>query len=318
MPTLSDGTVLPSFLGVSGPRTQSSFLDRFDSDAVLIGEIVKIHAPTDESNVSKKFYEYDVLTSNTEGASINTTLRFRNCIMACSFGTPADFFRWQPRFEKQSTDGAISLNSRVLVQCLSKDSEKGVIIGAYKHPLLYTEKKTESAQTGPYLEFEYNGINIEIDGDGQLSLTRRGPTDNDGTSKEGSSTAGFKITVTKDGSAKFQSGDGDQVVELSHGDKKVNINATNGVILGGGEHLVLGDTYRLAEDTLLQQIMIMLTTIAAGMTVLSQSAAAIPITAHLQPGFDAIGIPLNSLIPSAFPAFFGQSATYLSKTNTTK
>jgi len=98
----------------------------------------------------------------------------------------------------------------------------------------------------------------------------------------------------------------------------VNINATNGVILGGGEHLVLGDTYRLAEDTLLQQIMIMLTTIAAGMTVLSQSAAAIPITAHLQPGFDAIGIPLNSLIPSAFPTFFGQSATYLSKTNTTK
>lgn len=318
MPILSDGTVLPHFVGTVQERDNSLFYENLNATSLLSGEIILIHAPEARSNLSKKFYEYDVLASDDVGSGSNTQTVYKNCIMLCSFGTPADFFRWQPRFDKVSADGEIALNSRVLIQCISSDTRQAVIVGAYKHPFLYTEKKAESTQAGAYLEFEYNGINIEIDGQGQLSLTRRGPTNNDGTAKDTSDSVGFKITVTTDGSAKFVSGDGDQIIELNHPNKQININASKGVILGGGEHLILGDTYRAQEDALLQQIMAMFNTIAAGMTVLSSTAAKVPILAPLQPGFDAIGLPLQSLIPSAFPAFFGQSAAYLSKTNTTK
>lgn len=319
MTTLRDGTVIPHFLGVGVNKTNSQFFENLSDNLLKQGQVIKIHAPDDDTNFSKKFYEYDVLAIDTAGASNVAKKVYFNCIMADKFGSQADFERWQPRFVSEpGKSDTVTENTRVLIHCIDGNTDKAIIVGCMKHPNLYGNSQKEPTQTGPYYESEYNGINIKINDQGEFELTRRGPTNPKGEATDTSDAVGYKITITKDGSAKFVTGDGDQVIEWNHPEKKVKINATNGVELGGGEHLVLGDTYRAAEDQLLVQTYLTLTQILAILQSISVAAASITITAHIQAAIDPLLIPLMSTFQLPLSTFQGSSATYLSKTNTTK
>lgn len=317
MPTLSDGTVLPHFLGVESIEAPSMFYGNLNDNRLLIGDIIASYPPDDPNNRSKKFYEYDVLANDTEGGGVDAPTLYHNCIMTCHFGTAADYCRFQPRFAKV-VDSSVTYNTKVVIKCVASDANQALIVGFYRNPYLY-DQGTESIQDGPYYEWQYNGINAQVNSDGELTIKRKGPLDIKGVATDTSDKVGFQAILNKDGGLELKSGDSDQIFQMDHPGKKLFMNATNGIKLGGdSEHLILGNTYRQAEDVLLQQIFIALQIIMTGMTTLSGLANSTPITAHLGPGFDAIQIGLAPIAPAALTTFSAQAAQYLSLTNTTK
>jgi len=74
-------------------------------------------------------------------------------------------------------------------------SDKGIIISALTHP----DRKTNLKDEGPYLEGEYNGVNVKVNTDGSCSLTFRGATDSYGKPTD-SSQGDTEMKVETDGS----------------------------------------------------------------------------------------------------------------------
>ncbi len=333
-----DGNVFPNFLGVSNMATDPSSNAMYSLMADLglrVGVVVATYAPTDDKNTSKRVWQYDVVSSVSDGAELSVPQQYPRCVVASLFGGVADFLRWKPRFDKQTTDqddgddGRVSNNSYVLLACPNGDSRYGYIIGAIPHP--NSEPDPEEDPPGEaYCIAQYNGVNITINNDGELVVTRKGPTKVDGTAVEdGDEKAGAKISLFKNGDISVENSKGDKIlmnyedrgIEI-HTDKDINIisdsgkiiTQSSGVQLGGdSEHLIKGDTYRKAEDQFfqdindfMQKLIIGLGTVGAGL-ILDAGAAA------------AMTTLVGQLAPSlkALPTFKAQATTYLSRDNTT-
>jgi len=91
----------------------------------------------------------------------------------------------------------------------------------------------------PTLLWEYNGVHIDIDKDGTLTLIRKGPTKNDGTLvNDNDDQAGATIILDKDGNITAQTGDGKNSIVIDGKDGKITATAdqemdlvsTNGTI----------------------------------------------------------------------------------------
>jgi phage gp45-like len=183
----------------------SSHLDGFNktyqNTALRVGIIVKSYPIDDSSNLNKMVPEYDVMAfekDENRGSAIST---YKHCIAAKSLGSIADFFEMSYRkMEKNTTKSDIPTTSGqngsiVLLLCLNGISDNGIIIGALDHP----DRKTTLQDGNPYLQGEYNGVNIKVENDGSTSLTFRGATDNDGKIID-SSQGPTVMKIEKDGS----------------------------------------------------------------------------------------------------------------------
>jgi hypothetical protein len=287
---LDDGTVIPHFLGMRQSNSANAFYDNLNVMSIFPGEVIAAYPPSSKQNVSKKFYEYDVLVYRHDGNGPTSTQVFHNCLIKDTFGSASDFVRFTPRITKVERDGKrSSYNSRVMVQCLNGDTATAVIVGFIKHDLLYGEKGKEK-DLGHNLEFEFNGVNVEITKDGDFRFTRKGatketgePVDKDDTDKNG----GFQLIMDKAGGLKAVTGDGNQYMEINHADKRIDIDADEGVHLGGDdEPLMLGKTYCEAEDQFLQDMQSALQSLSGAINQLTTGLGALTCAA---PGSPVVG-----------------------------
>ena len=288
-----DGTVLPHYLGYTntGPRGDA-FTNQLHDKTLRTGEIIAIYPPTDNNNASKKYYEYDVMVYRSDGNDVAAPSVYRNCLMQDPIGGRADFFRWTPRFEKLVEDPEkTSNNTRVLLQAINGDASQSIIIGGTKHPAIDgRENSQESADDGHNLAFEFNGVNVKITKDGELSIVRSGPTDAKGDPLDKSDTkqnGGALILIDKDGGINISSGDKKQFITIDHPAQRVDIDADNGVHLGGDdEPLMLGKTYCEAEDSFLTDMNSALSQLSAA---LSQLTSAMGTLVCAAPGAPVVG-----------------------------
>lgn len=293
--------VVPSYLRKSFGSTPdvSGHELRFRETTLRTGEVIAIYPPTDKNNVSKKYYEYKVsvfLSSALKPFDIKTY----DCVMMDAFGSVADSLQYTPRLSTQNAQ--VDRGSFVLVLCNQGDTQQGVIIGAYPNPNLPTVQ--DQTDLGHHLSFEFNGVLVDIDKDGALSIQRFGATDEDGSvMSDYSSGGGNSITMDKDGNVLVQAGgDKDVSIELkatgeinlkSVGNVSVDCGTGSGLVVNSGSHpIIKGDTFLTDLMKMLGQIV-------------PATAAAMNVAA---PGS---GVPLVQ----SFAEFSGKISTYLSTAN---
>jgi len=146
-----------------------------------MGIVVKAYSINDPNNYSKLCTEYDVtVLEQNENISI-TNITYRNCISSQSFGSIADFFEANLRYQTVANgNGAINTAGQngpiVLIQCLDAYTNKAIIVGSLIHP----DRKTTITSTEPQLQGEYNGVNVAVSTTGAATLTFNGATDTNG------------------------------------------------------------------------------------------------------------------------------------------
>lgn len=215
----------------------SSFNKRFQNTPLRAGVITECYEINDVNNVNKLTPEYTVITSEQDSGSKFKT--YKNCLSTDGFGGIADFFEYKLRptekaFDKKESDKKVSHDftkqngSTVLILCLDGFSEKAIIIGGI--PNLTTEnprKTTLTKDNELHLEGEYNGVNWQVNKDGEFTLTFRSKTDNDGKPADDKA-GGTHFQINKKGSVDINTnleGDDETYMRMDKENKDVGLKA---------------------------------------------------------------------------------------------
>jgi len=229
----------------------------FDNNLLRIGEIKTIIYPEDKKSRSRKFIEYDVLVQHRGNGTAVTKL-YNNCLAQNSMGGLADYcvqlFRAPEQNQTTGTQvSPINLGngSKVLLLCINGDQANPVIIGGIRD---HRQDDKGRKAKGVHMDWEFNGVHLNISDDGSFSVEYKGPTKAEGkpdAGKGSSSTAGTKISVANDGTFTVATKDQKQSVVIDHkagtitvtGDKDLTLHAEK-IHIGNdaGEKAVLGDT----------------------------------------------------------------------------
>lgn len=204
---LESGGVLPSGL-LSGNDMHariSGFNKTYRNYPLRCGVITKIYAFDDPDNDTNLSTEYDVQVFEQNEDRGYTVITYQKCISSDPLGGIADFFEKNLRNQTVNTnpsgnqDTANQNGTVVLLLCLDAVSEKAIIVGGLNHP----DRNTTLLNTDPYLEGEYNGVNMKVNTDGSAVLTFNGATDRDGIPID--TTQGVTtFQIKKDGSYEFK------------------------------------------------------------------------------------------------------------------
>jgi hypothetical protein len=232
MSILYDGTVTPSFLSVvdDSHETPGSLMTLTDT-SLRVGEVIARYTPEDSANVSKIETEYLVMGNFRDGNSPMVTTPYR-CVLADGFGTQGDFCRYslRPRSADKRleiTDGAV-----VVFACINGNKAQAVILGCLRQPN-YKIKD----DIGRFYTFTFNGVQVKIIDNGELSLIVPGATQINGqadpnrSSDQGS--PGATLTISPNGKIVINAGQKAAVViDPQSGNIEIQ---TNGEVLLGGE-----------------------------------------------------------------------------------
>ncbi len=206
------------------------------------GTVQQVFFPEDERNVSKKFMEYQVLVQNRANGTAVTKL-YEHCIAIDQFASIADFDFVTYRAENVATkqDGSQfrpGTGAHVILLCLNGESNSAVILGGIRHSEAPLDKKVD----GHHRHARFNGIDLLITQDGELTVTYQGAMKGDGTKAEGVDDAalGTFVKISKDGNLLVSDKDGVNQILLDHATGKVNIISEN-EINQTSEKVRLGD-----------------------------------------------------------------------------
>ena len=198
---LDNGSVLPhGLLGISAKSSVGAFNKTYKNTSLRMGIITAIYPFDDDNNHSGLTTEYDVVVFEQNEDRGATTQLYKNCMAAEGLGSIADFLEMnrRPLLEKTSSGQGINTTGQdgaiVLLLCMDGNSDKGVIVGSITHP----DRPTNLMSNKPYLEGEYNGLNVVINNDGSTTLTFKGATDNKGVPID-STQATTTVKIEKDG-----------------------------------------------------------------------------------------------------------------------
>jgi len=199
---LDNGSVLPhGLLGANADAMMGGFNKSYKNYPLRVGVVTEIYTTSNDRNRSKLTTEYDVLVIEQNEDKGATTIQYRNCLSAEGLGSIADYFEKTLRKKKKKTTKGDSTNLKgqngaiVLLLCLDAMSDKGIIISSLTHP----DRKTNLNSEDPFLQGEYNGVQVTVNTDGSATFIFKGATDNDGKiidTTQGPTT----INVEKDGS----------------------------------------------------------------------------------------------------------------------
>lgn len=220
--------ILPSSIIQERAEMDMSFTKKISNNITLrVGVVVDTIEVEDDTNKSKLTVEYNVMTVEDKNTSV-----YENCMSVDAFGGIADYFQFKRRKteQREKTRQAGSLKkqngSMVLLLCLDGDSEQGVILGALPHP---DKKDVLTKEKGHHLEGEFNGVNIDINDDGELTITYRSKTDNDGKAAD-EEAGGTFVKMDKTGSVDINTaleGDDETFIQMNKTEKDINVKAGN-------------------------------------------------------------------------------------------
>jgi len=227
---LPGGSVLnSSLLSLEDTEQISAFNSTYKNFQLKSGIVTQVYDDDDERNISKLGPEYDVLVIEQNENRDISAIQYKNCATMDMFGNVADFFefRYRKQTKQEGDDGRDPRKQNgaiVLMLCLDGASEKGIIVGALRHP---SRKEELTKDKGLHLHGEYNGLNIQVDKDGAFKIEFKGPRDNDGnyTNEEA---GGSYLEIDKDGQIDLNTGNEDYV-RIDKKNKDVLLRAGNNV-----------------------------------------------------------------------------------------
>jgi hypothetical protein len=224
---LNDGTCIPSYLGVESRGTGPDSQALLTNYALRYGEVRKLIYPDEELSISKTQVEYDVEVEHRDETGVTTTSYYRGVSGNNWLGGFADKFHATYRSgppDGQNSTG-LGVGSKVLLLCVSGDTNKAIILGGLRDPGLDTLQ--DKREDGHNLWFEFNGVRFTVDKDGQPTLKFRGATKNDGTLADSADpkAEGTTVRVTKDGSLTVATPSDKQFIKLDHTTKTLEILA---------------------------------------------------------------------------------------------
>jgi hypothetical protein len=336
---LSNGIVIPSYLGVqsSGYAQDTGVLTNL---GFRLGEVKAIIYPDSPKSLSKKYTEYDVQVHHQDGHSAGTSVLYSNCLISNVFGSGGDILRYTLRPSENATENKVGLGAKVLILCVNGDSTRAVIISGIRDR--DTDFIKDSKDDGHHLLFEFNGLNANINKDGEFNLKFRGATTVAG--KLGKDTkeenGGALFSFLKDGTASLaDGGKGEERLELDlqnkqvrlssagttiincpdgmdvNSNKKINLNASNVYIgsSGASQALVHGTDWRKAEQAKDQDLITELTQMAATLAALAitHTVAGAALTGAAVPLMVPIGGPMvaSPMIGAAGAAITSMTAS---------
>lgn len=207
---LPSGSILPSGLLEMDDDKMVAFNSTFNNFSLKVGIVKESYDTDSANNITKETVEYDVLVFEQREQSAQTPVTYKNCTHLDMFGGLADFMefrvRKQDKVEKREKDGdkiaRYQDGSVVLLLCLNGNNENAIIVGGMKHP---KRKSKLTKDAGHAMIAEFNGMGIEVDKDGALTVSFKGATDNAGKAKD-SKVGGSFIKIKKDGSVEVSDG----------------------------------------------------------------------------------------------------------------
>lgn len=305
--------VLPSHLSVE--RT-ASFSDGgvFDNLRLRIGEVKGVVYPDDDANLSKKFVEYSVFVQHRANNGTAVGKMYYHCVTMNRLAGFADQEQFALRDDpgEKKTTNSLGQGSKVLLLCVNGETTNAVILGGMR------DSQDESgfdgkkpSDLGHYYHWAFNGARIDVNDDGELTLTYTGKTKIDGTvdSSVTKANTGGTLSLTKDGTL------------VAKPPKGVKIGSAT-------DHTLLGESFRQQQKQLNQQLkaafdslQTLLNTAGAAIT----AAAAVPAVNGVAPsGFAPAGAALTSAASiakqasaaiDAFEQAAGQKNSFLSQNN---
>ncbi len=249
----SHRTVIPHYLKTA-PRTSAAVQSKNEM-SLRMGRVVAVHHVSDKKNSNKKTTEYDVEIYYSGRDRTNIT--YHHVKVSSLFGGAADHLRWTPRLSSEATAGgsndtfkSINLGSIVIVACIDGNMRSGLIVAGWPHP---NADADSDKGDGHNLKFQFNGLDININKDGELTIERMGPTKANGkpvtADDEG---AGAKIFMDKEGTVKISTPNDKQTIVVNHKDNTTTITSDHVIVdspnieLGGKD---LSKPIALAPET---------------------------------------------------------------------
>jgi hypothetical protein len=185
-----------------------------------MGEVRKVLTAKDPNSRSQQWVEYTVDVEHRTGNGITVTTTYNNVVSINAFGGTADYMRATYR-AGEFVAGEMGVGSKVLVMCISGDQQKAIIVGGIPDD----KYKFKDPNDGHSLHFEFNGIQAQINKDGELKVQFRGATDANGKlNKNANSKAeGTSLTIDKEGVLTLATPENAQFIKLDHKNQKLDL-----------------------------------------------------------------------------------------------
>lgn len=203
MRMMGDGSVIPANFNTTPMPDAKAFLG--NNLSLRAGAVIGIHYPDQEANISKQVIEYDVAIFQADhrgGVNIST---MRNCKVNNMFGAPNNNSTYTLVPGTKDGDGVYQKSSIVTVLCVNGMSDVGgaVIVGGLSSP----DGPKYTSEDGQFYDFNFNGINYNINKDGEWTVTFNSPIDVDGK-KKNEAAAGTIVKIDKEGRVKISDNEG--------------------------------------------------------------------------------------------------------------
>lgn len=301
---MDDGSIVPNYLGISEAFRVSAFDTSMSDVSLRRGRIVAAYAPSSAQNTSKKAWQYDVMVRHMDGNGSLSDVVYPRAQIQSMFGGVGDMVRWRPR-----------INAEVILACINGNRSEAWIIGAPKNP---KAKKDLEGEEQEQFFAEINGVAVQVAQNGDLIITHKGKTADDGSVIDDDDTKnGTCITLDSNGDVKISTGkdaansirldsqnntiqiqSSDLVVVQAEGNVKIE---SEGVLTGSAtDATLLGASYRTAQTSLHATVMPLLVTLS-GLLTTAGAALATAAGVHVIPiagpivGAPAMGTAAASL-----------------------
>lgn len=209
----------------------NSYSKSFSDLTLKVGIVLKKYEIDDTNNISAIGPEYDVLAISQEKDMGTASVIYKKCQAIQGFGGIGDFVEYKLREPEKDptkgdeTDPRDENGSIVLLLCLHGSQDNGIIIGALQHP---KRKSTLTKEKEQHLEGEFNGLNWQINKDGELVLTYKSATNNDGE-PQNEEAGGTFLKIDKDGSVSVDTGEASEQILIDKPSKDIKVTAGNNV-----------------------------------------------------------------------------------------
>lgn len=254
-------TIVPHFYGVGNAPLDDG--DGMRNIMLRVGEVQAIYGKNHPMNVSKKFVEYQVfVTHRANGTAV--TKMYERCMALDAFGGQADTSTQTFRADSSASrkGSGPGVGSKVAILCINGESVNPLIIGGIRD----SGGEEDDPEVGHNLHRRFNGVDLAINKDGELTITYGGADNADGTLRDDvdDKAVGTTVTISKDGNFLVSDVDGKNSVLVDHASGKVvvtsenevNVNAPKVTLVGGDadQPLVLGNDWSSLMGEILDAI----------------------------------------------------------------
>lgn len=239
-----DGSVISQFFQTQDKPTSGD--DIYDQGLrIIVGQIDKVHYVDDQSNVSKKYVEYDVSVRDAKGGQ--STLRNVRQVNILGGINDQDEMVLEPnefasKGKLESSNLFMNKNgTTVLVAFIDGSKDKPVIIAALQHPTKAGAKRADGIRK----KGEFRGIQWEINKDGELILTYVGSRTPDNKLKR-KETGPTVIKIDKTGALTIKDNE-NQMIKMDRVAKNIQITTKENYVITVGKDMsvtIKGDSIR--------------------------------------------------------------------------